>query len=102
MSNFEPFNQQTILDITNQLTTEMKTKSRSFIDEFIAQGRQEGRKEGREEGREEGMKKGIEKGSLQSRYEFARKLLLRKMPLEDICELTDLTLEEVTRLVGDQ
>jgi len=34
-------------------------------------------------------------GSLQSRYEFARKLLLRSMPLEEICELTDLTMEEV-------
>jgi len=36
MSNFDIFDQETILEITNQLTTEMKTKSKSFIDEFIA------------------------------------------------------------------
>jgi len=47
------------------------------------------------EGIEKGIQKGKLEGSLQSRYEVARKLILRKMPLEEICELTDLTMEEV-------
>jgi predicted transposase/invertase (TIGR01784 family) len=83
LSNMSNFEKESIIDITNQLSDEMKTKSKTFIDQF------------REEGIAIGIEKGIEKGSLQSRYEFARKLLLRNVPLEDICELTDLTLEEV-------
>jgi predicted transposase/invertase (TIGR01784 family) len=79
MSHIPTFEPETIIEITNLLTTEMRTKSKTFIDHF----------------REEGKQEGIQQGSLQSRYEFARKLLQRNMPLEDICELTDLTMEEV-------
>ncbi len=61
----------------------MKTKTITYSDYLRAEGKQEGRQEG------------IRQGSLESRYEFARKLLQRNMPLEDICELTDLTMEEV-------
>ncbi len=67
---------------THQLTAEMKTKSMTYADVLKERGLQQGRQE----------------GSLQSRYDFARKLLLRNMPIEEICELTDLTMEEVKKL----
>lgn len=89
LSNFTAFNQDTIIDITNQLTTEMKTKTLTFIDQFRAEGRQEGKQEG------------IRQGSLESRYAVARKLILRNMPFEEICELTDLTMEEVKKLANE-
>ena len=89
LSNFTKFDQDSIIDITNQLTTNMKTKSMTFIDQIRAEGRQEG------------IQDGIQQGSLQSRYEFARKLLFRNMPLEEICELTDLTMDEVKKLAAE-
>ncbi len=85
ISNVTNFDQNSIIEITNQLTTDMKTKSMTFIDQLRAEGRQEGRQE----------------GSLQSRYAFTRKLLLRNMPLEEICELTDLSMEEVKKLAAE-
>jgi len=81
------------INIATKLDNEMKTKTMTIKEVWIA--------EGIEKGREEGIKKGIEKGSLQSRYEVARKLVLRKLPMEEICELTDLTMEEVKRLMAD-
>ncbi len=79
------FDQNSIIEITNQLTTDMKTKSMTFIDQFRAEARQEGRQE----------------GSLEKAYAFARKLLLRNMPFEEICELTDLSMDEVKRLAAE-
>jgi predicted transposase/invertase (TIGR01784 family) len=77
LSDVTYFDQNSIIEITNQLTTDMKTKSMTFIDQFKAEARQE-------------------KG-----YAFARKLILRNMPLEEICELTDLTMEEVKKLAAE-
>ena len=89
LSNVTKFDQNSIIDITNQLTTDMKTKSMTFAEQFSAEGRKEGRQEG------------IQQGTLQSRYEFARKLLFRNTPHEEICELTDLSMEEVERLANE-
>jgi predicted transposase/invertase (TIGR01784 family) len=89
LSNFTTFNQHNILEITNQLTADMKTKSMTFIDQFRAEGRQEGRAEGRQE------------GSIEKAYEFARKLILRNMPIEEIYELTELSMDEVKRLEAE-
>jgi len=58
----------------------MKTGNLSLYDNLIAKGRQEG---------------GIEQGSLKRSFEFAERLLLRSVPMEEICELTDLTMEQV-------
>ncbi len=60
----------------------MKTGTMSLYDNLIAKGKQEGRQE----------------GSMEKAYAFARKLLLRNIPLEEICELTDLSMEEVKKL----
>jgi flagellar biosynthesis/type III secretory pathway protein FliH len=82
----------------------MRTKSMTLIDEFIAQGKQEGITIGIEKGIARGIEKGIEKGrqegSIESKYEIARKLIKRNMPLADICDLTGLTEEQVKGIMA--
>jgi predicted transposase/invertase (TIGR01784 family) len=72
-------------NIAKELDNKMRTKTMTIKEEWIAEGRQEGRQE----------------ESIRSRYEFARKLILRNMPLEEICELTDLSMDEMKRLVAE-
>ena len=62
------------------------------------EGKEEGRKEGKEEGRKEGIEEGIEKGIEKSRKELAMKLLARNTPLDDIADLTDLSIDEIKKL----
>ena len=64
----------------------------------IEKGKEEGRKEGKEEGRKEGIEEGIEKGIEKSRKELAMKLLARNTPLDDIADLTDLSIDEIKKL----
>jgi predicted transposase/invertase (TIGR01784 family) len=73
--------------ITKELNNDMKTKTLTIKEELIARGMEKGRQEGRHE------------GSMQSRYEFARKLIQRSMPVDEICDLTSLTYEEVQTLI---
>ena len=47
-------------------------------------------KEGREEGRKEGIKEG--------KIKIARKLLKKKMKIDEIIEITELTREEIEKL----
>ena len=49
---------------------------------------------GIEKGKEEGRKEGIEK----SRKELAMKLLARNTPLDEIADLTDLSIDEIKKL----
>ena len=60
----------------------------------IEKGIEKGRKEGKEEGRIEGKKEGKEEG----RKEFALKLLAHNFPLDEIANLTDLSIEEIKKL----
>lgn len=46
-------------------------------------------------GREEGITIGLEKGEMKAKHAFARKLLLKGLPLEEIASLTDLSLAEI-------
>ena len=59
---------------------------------------EKGIEKGKEEGRKEGIEEGIEKGIEKSRKELAMKLLARKTPLDDIADLTDLSIEEIKKL----
>lgn len=83
-----------VVRITKKLDDDMKTKTMTIKEQLIA----EGMEKGMERGIEKGMAKGIEKGSLQSRYEVAKRLKLRNIPIDEICALTDLTVEEVTSI----
>ena len=60
----------------------------------MEKGIEKGRKEGKEEGRIEGKKEGKEEG----RKEFALKLLAHNFPLDEIANLTDLSIEEIKKL----
>lgn len=58
------------------------------------EGREEGRMEGREEGRAEGREEGIKEGVVRN----ARRMKEKGLSIEDIMEITGLTLEEVHQL----
>ncbi|HFU4113109.1 TPA: Rpn family recombination-promoting nuclease/putative transposase [Streptococcus suis] len=60
-------------------------------------GKEEGRAEGLEEGLEKGLEKGLEEGGLQKSLDVAQKLLARGLGIEDVLEITGLTLEQLTR-----
>lgn len=51
--------------------------------------------------REEGEAKGREKGEKKSKSEIAKKLLAKKMPIDEIIEITELTKEEIEKIVKD-
>ena len=59
---------------------------------------EKGMEKGKEEGRKEGIEEGIEKGIEKSRKELAMKLLARNTPLDDIADLTDLSIDEIKKL----
>ena len=72
----------------------------------LAEGLEKGRTRGLAEGMEQGMKRGMEKGIAQGmergrseeRMELARKLKQKKMPMDEIMELTGLAPEDIEKL----
>ncbi|HFI0143052.1 TPA: hypothetical protein ACGPBJ_000687 [Streptococcus suis] len=67
------------------------------LESSYIRGRRRGKEEGRAEGLEEGLEKGLEEGSLQKSLDVAQKLLARGLGIEDVLEITGLTLEQLTR-----
>ena len=61
----------------------------------------EGMKEGLERGREKGLERGLEKGRHEAMLEAARKMWGRGMSIQDIRELTNLSLEDLESVVGN-
>ena len=57
------------------------------------------RVEGRKEGRMEGRKEGKMEGRVEGRVEVAHKLLQRGMSIEEILPLTNLTREQIQKLL---
>ena len=55
-------------------------------------------KHAEEKGMEKGMEKGIIKGEKKKSREFALKLLARNTPLDDIADLTGLSIEEIKKM----
>ena len=51
-------------------------------------------------GIEKGMEKGIEKGIEKGKLETARRMLARRMPVDVIADLTDLSEDEVVGLMN--
>ncbi|MEG1930003.1 MAG: hypothetical protein RR131_02570, partial [Anaerovorax sp.] len=56
------------------------------------------REEGIEIGREEGMEIGLEQGIKTTREQTALKLLAKSMEIEDVAEITGLSLVEISEL----
>ena len=63
-----------------------------------AEGRAEGREEGLAEGRAEGRAEGLEEGESKERIKTARKMKAKGFPIEDISDITGLTIEEIAAL----
>ena len=60
------------------------------------------REEGEQKGREEGRAEGREKGRKEAQQYFAKKLLItNNMSVEQIAELTELTVDEVEKIKND-
>ena len=55
-------------------------------------------KHAEEKGMEKGIEKGIIKGEKKKSREFALKLLARNTPLDDIADLTGLSIEEIKKM----
>ena len=72
----------TARDIHNQI----EYAKEIALEEGLAKGRKEGREEGLEEGREE------------ERNNIVLKMLHNNLPVQTICDVTGLSLEEVTKL----
>ncbi|MCQ2192528.1 MAG: Rpn family recombination-promoting nuclease/putative transposase [Paludibacteraceae bacterium] len=64
----------------------------------LAEGREEGRAEGREEGRAEGRAEGREEGRAETNMKNARGMKAKGMSVEDIAEITGLSIEEIEKL----
>ena len=56
------------------------------------------KREGREEGLAEGRKEGKQEGSTEEKIKIAKKLLLKKLDIDTIIEVTGLTKEEIEKI----
>ncbi len=56
------------------------------------------RKHGREEGRKEGIRIGEKKGQSEKAIETARKMLARNYPVNDIADITGLSVKKIEEL----
>ena len=56
------------------------------------------RQEGLEEGKKEGIKEGIIEGKRKKQIEIAKKLLKKNMTINEIQEITELSLEEIKQI----
>lgn len=72
---------------------------KNSIDTAKEEGRKEGRKEGREEGREEGRKEGRVEGIAKEKLATAKRLLGMGLTQEQVAKGTDLSIEDIERLV---
>ena len=56
--------------------------------------KEQGWNEGMERGEQIGIKKGMQKGKI----EIAKKMVEKGIPIENICEITNLTKEEIEKI----
>jgi predicted transposase/invertase (TIGR01784 family) len=53
-------------------------------------------------GMEKGIEKGRQEGLVETRFEVATKLIKRNVAIDEICDLTDLSYEEVFELMKNE
>ncbi len=61
-------------------------------------GQERGEKIGQERGEKIGQEKGEKIGKIEEKRKIAKKLLAKKMPIEQIMEITELTKEEILKI----
>lgn len=72
---------------------------KNSIDTAKEEGRKEGREEGREEGRKEGRVEGRVEGIAKEKLATAKRLLGMGLTQEQVAKGTDLSIEDIERLV---
>ena len=72
---------------------------KNSIDTAKEEGRKEGREEGREEGRKEGRVEGRVEGIAKEKLATAKRLLGMGLTQEQVAKGTDLSIEDIARLV---
>ena len=77
---------------------EARLKGEFNYNTAIHVAKKEGRKEGEELGKKAGKLEGKIEGRIEGKTEIAKKLLSKKMPIEEIAEITGLTEEKVKEL----
>jgi len=70
----------------------------NFLRDMASCERIEGHMKGRSEGLAEGLLKGCMEGSIERSRQIAIRLLQKKMSVDDVAALTDLTKEQVREL----
>ena len=85
-------------DWHNTLNHAIEKKTAKILKEGLAKGKKMGLKKGLEKGMKEGMKEGIEKGRTETQNEIVKKMLKKGYNEDTIAELTNLTLEEISKI----
>lgn len=62
------------------------------------EGMESGIKRGENIGIKKGLEKGIQKGKIEKAVEIAKKMIEKGIPIENICEITNLTKEEIEKI----
>jgi predicted transposase/invertase (TIGR01784 family) len=91
-----------VVDILNKYTNKgeqiMGSIAQDFIEQGINQGINIGIDKGKAEGRVEGKAEGINLGMDKQKRQIAKKLIYKNRPLDEIAEVTGLSLDEVKLL----
>jgi predicted transposase/invertase (TIGR01784 family) len=74
---------------------------KEMIDEVIDQIYEEGKEKGIAEGKEKGIAEGIEKGKEQGKLEMIKKFSKKGFSLEELAKITELSVEELKKLLAE-
>ena len=73
--------------------------ARRYAIKELEEGKKRGREEGRQEGLQEGRQEGLQEGIEQTKREIVKKLLKKNMSISEILEITDLTKDEIEKII---
>ena len=68
------------------------------LQQGLHQGMQQGLQQGLHQGLEQGLYQGIEQGAEQKQQAIAKKMLLKGHPIQEIADLTDLSLSKIKQI----
>ncbi|EER21861.1 hypothetical protein REIS_1042 [Rickettsia endosymbiont of Ixodes scapularis] len=69
--------------------------------DYIVSAEEKGRKQGMAKGIEEGRKKGRQEGEVTKSIKIAKKMLMKKNSIEEIHEITEVSIKEIERLKAE-
>ena len=77
---------------------ELRLMSKLEENSALATARAKGTEEGLKQGKEEGLKQGKEEGLKEAKIEIAKKLINMNLTNEQICNLTELSNEQIEKI----